>query len=334
MILVSVGRAVRLKNTGELGVINGVLDSETVSVYLNESGMSIAVAIEDLEKPGQSQEKPGTGAFLEEHIPTETNVAIQFSDAGEGINLVFHPRVSDEGRSMDLHLMNTEAFDCSFTIAYFKKSRIIYKKHGVLKALSSIFIETFERDNLSLNPSFEYELRRIIGDGTGESRTGTLKPKPKTFFKNQKKTLSFPQDIFVFKLSDVLPEKHVQSNKKEKLPVKQSEKKVVRQTSRVASPMEIASFSREIDIHIESLRNDHAQMDSYEIFNHQIQQVEQYISKAIRLGVDKVYIIHGKGSGRLKKAVHRILDDNPHVRSYNAGYLQKYGAGGATEVIF
>ena len=50
MILVSVGRAVRLKNTGELGVINGVLDSETVSVYLNESGMSIAVAIEDLEK--------------------------------------------------------------------------------------------------------------------------------------------------------------------------------------------------------------------------------------------------------------------------------------------
>ena len=93
VILVSVGRAVRLKNTGELGVINGVLDSETVSVYLNESGMSIAVAIEDLETPGQSQEKPGTGAFLEEHIPTETNVAIQFSDAGEGINLIFHPRL-------------------------------------------------------------------------------------------------------------------------------------------------------------------------------------------------------------------------------------------------
>ena len=334
MILVSVGRTVRLKNTGEIGVINDTLDSKTVSVYLNEAGMSITVAIDDLEDPNNRQVKQSTEEYLEEHIPTETNVDIQFSDAGEGINLIFHPRTVDEGRVMDLHLMNTEAFDCSFTLAYFKRGRIIYKKHGVLKALSSIFIETFEKDNLSLNPSFEFELRRIIGDGTGESRIGVLKPKPKTFFKKQKKVLSFAQGIFTFKLCDELPDKHVHSQAKEKLPVIEKEKQIKKQKVGVASPMEIASFSREIDIHIESLRDDHAQMNNYEIFTYQIQQVEKYLSKAIRLGIDKVYIIHGKGSGRLKKAVHNILDNNPHVKSFNADYHQKYGVGGATEVIF
>ena len=334
MILVSVGRTVRLKNTGEIGVINSTLDSKTVSVYLNESGVSIAVAIDDLEDPNNRQEKPLQEDYLEEHIPTETNVGIQFSDAGEGINLIFHPRAADEGRSMDLHLMNTEAFDCSFTLAYFKRGRIIYKKHGVLESLSSIFIETFDRDNLSLTPSFEYELRRIIGDGTGESRTGSLKPKPKTFFKKQKKVLSFEQSIFAFKLCDELPDKHVHSQVKEKLPLKGKEKQKSNTRVGVASPLEMASFSREIDIHIEALREDHAQMNNYEIFTYQLKQVELYLSKAIRLGVDRVFIIHGKGSGRLKNAVHTILDNNPHVHSYNAGYHQKYGVGGATEVIF
>ena len=193
--------------------------------------------------------KTVTGRLSGRAYSNRNQCGYSISDAGEGINLIFHPRAADEGRSMDLHLMNTEAFDCSFTLAYFKRGRIIYKKHGVLKSLSSIFIETLI-DNLSLTPSFEYELRRIIGDGTGESRTGTPKPKPKTFFKKQKKILSFEQGIFAFKLCDELPDKHVHSQAKEKLPLKEKENEVEHKVG-VASPLEMASFSRETDIHIE-----------------------------------------------------------------------------------
>jgi dsDNA-specific endonuclease/ATPase MutS2 len=98
--------------------------------------------------------------------------------------------------------------------------------------------------------------------------------------------------------------------------------------------MELAEFSTEIDIHIEALRSDYEQLEALEIFKIQLDAVELYIKKALRLGVDKVYIIHGKGTGRLKKAVHEILENNPHVKSYKAGYFQKYGVDGATEVIF
>ena len=41
-------------------------------------------------------------------------------------------------------------------------------------------------------------------------------------------------------------------------------------------------------------------MNNYEIFTYQLKQVELYLSKAIRLGVDRVFIIHGKGREGLR----------------------------------
>lgn len=334
MILVSVGRVVRLKNTGEIGTINGVIDSKTVSVYLHETDTAIPVDIDNLEDPNQTQEKKIAGDFLEEHIPSETNVPMQFPDGGEGINLFFLPRADETDRQMDVHLANTEGFECSFTLSFHKQGRIIYKKHGVIKALSSIFIELFEKDNLSLNAYFEYELRRVIGSGTSTSKFGQVKLKPKTFFNKGKNYLSFPRSGYSYTLEQTLADEHVQSKAKDKMDV--IEKPSLKPSNRVGtpSPMELAEFSTEIDIHIEALRADYEQMEAFEIFQVQLDAVDLYIKKALRLGVDKVYIIHGKGTGRLKKAVHEILENNPHVKSYNADYHQKYGVGGATEVIF
>ena len=59
--------------------------------------------------------------------------------------------------------------------------------------------------------------------------------------------------------------------------------------------------------------------------------VSEYIEECRRNGVTQLRIIHGKGTGTLKRIVHGVLDKNPHVRNFkDAG--PGGGEWGATEI--
>lgn len=60
-------------------------------------------------------------------------------------------------------------------------------------------------------------------------------------------------------------------------------------------------------------------------------EVDKYLDDAFLAGFKKVEIIHGKGTGALRKAVHGMLEDHPHVSSFRLG-RQKEGGSGATIV--
>lgn len=57
-----------------------------------------------------------------------------------------------------------------------------------------------------------------------------------------------------------------------------------------------------------------------------IAALEKYIDDAVMAGLDSVRIVHGKGSGQLRKAVHQYLKKNKSVASFD---LAEYGAGDA-----
>jgi DNA mismatch repair protein MutS2 len=59
--------------------------------------------------------------------------------------------------------------------------------------------------------------------------------------------------------------------------------------------------------------------------------VEKYIDDAMAAGVDRVRIIHGKGTGQMRKAVHEYLKSHPGVAAYRLGE-QEEGGSGATVV--
>jgi DNA-nicking Smr family endonuclease len=58
--------------------------------------------------------------------------------------------------------------------------------------------------------------------------------------------------------------------------------------------------------------------------------VPEYLRECRRRGIYHVRIIHGKGTGTLRRIVHSILEKHPHVISFKAA---QYGGGGwgATE---
>jgi DNA-nicking Smr family endonuclease len=60
--------------------------------------------------------------------------------------------------------------------------------------------------------------------------------------------------------------------------------------------------------------------------------VPEYLEECRRRGIRQVRIIHGKGTGALRRTVLSLLRNNPYVRSFKTADLGG-GGWGATEVI-
>jgi DNA mismatch repair protein MutS2 len=56
-----------------------------------------------------------------------------------------------------------------------------------------------------------------------------------------------------------------------------------------------------------------------------LDRLDQYLYDSFMAGLTSVRIIHGKGTGKLRQAVHESLARHPLVRSYRIG---GYGEGG------
>jgi len=55
-----------------------------------------------------------------------------------------------------------------------------------------------------------------------------------------------------------------------------------------------------------------------------LDRLDQYLYDAFMAGLSSVRIVHGKGTGKLRRAVHESLAKHPLVRSYRLG---DYGEG-------
>lgn len=55
--------------------------------------------------------------------------------------------------------------------------------------------------------------------------------------------------------------------------------------------------------------------------------LERYLDQAILAGFKTVYIIHGKGEGRLRQATHEFLRNHPHVQDFRLGRPEEGGLG-------
>ncbi len=93
-----------------------------------------------------------------------------------------------------------------------------------------------------------------------------------------------------------------------------------------------------IDLHIEELMDDHRTMSNTEIVACQMRHCRLFVENAMVKRWKKILIIHGKGEGVLRSAVHDYLDSIIKERGVCLEYLdgaQTLGAtGGSTEVKF
>jgi DNA mismatch repair protein MutS2 len=58
-----------------------------------------------------------------------------------------------------------------------------------------------------------------------------------------------------------------------------------------------------------------------------LQRLDQHLDAAMRAELLWIHIIHGKGTGALRRAVRQFLGDHPFISSYESGGAKEGGAG-------
>ncbi len=204
---------------------------------------------------------------------------------------------------------------------------------GTLPPHSHAVMGEIPFDQINDYPHFEMELERHTDKGHAETIECKVKPKPKHFIK-----LSILDDW------DKRPGRRypVWQESKEKAglenisvpsQVAYSGRKPSSKSRVIRDLSELAVFNRELDLHAKQLFDDPGSVTPEEIYRRQIKTFQGYMDKAKAMNIDRVFIIHGVGSGRLKNDIANKLEYDHAIASYSNEHHPKYGFG-ATEVVF
>jgi hypothetical protein len=342
-MLLSIGTRVKFRHTGEEGVVSAILADGMVEVYLEEDDMEIPAFPEDLlpATPRLVQLSKPEPAKAPEPPPPATQYAILKS---LGIQLAFVPENNPDGtvKQYEVFLINDTPSAVIHAWAFNLKDQPRDRGHGRLEPLSFQSLGFLLFDQLNDAPSYEIECWKITTQGTGPKLFRNLRIKPQQFFKNTRVAPLLNRQAQWYRIFETLDSSEAPQAKKEDL--RDYAKSHAPRSSRnedaygdwrdtLPGVREYAEFVNEIDLHIEKLTERHAKLSNAEILRIQMAHFDAFMSKAIRLGVASVFIIHGVGKGVLREAVAQRLKGYPDVRNFFNEYHPKYGWG-ATEVLF
>ncbi len=345
----AIGTKVKLVHTGDLAVVTHWLDGGMIQVRVLGSDMEIPVFPEDVTRveteapsvkakilPGKQEKKV--------EAPVRPPAALQYAILkSQGIQVAFEPMFRSDG-STDLylvHLINDTRYDVLYDYEFSITEGVLGSDNGKLSAVSVLKVGALRYDQLNDAPIFDVECRFITTQGPEAPLHKTLKIKPKSFFTKVKTAPLLNRKVHLFKLFDASPTDADQQSGGEDLATytKRHAKPAVRwaeSSDEVHTPHEVAQlaeFQPEIDLHIEKLVAEHTKLNNADILRIQLEYFEKYMDRAIQIGVDRVFIIHGVGAGRLRSSVATRLLQMPEVKTFKNEYHPRYGYG-ATEVIF
>jgi dsDNA-specific endonuclease/ATPase MutS2 len=239
-------------------------------------------------------------------------------------------------------LINDTKYDCLYTLALSLNGYVEEKFNGKILGETMVPVGELFYDELNDAPEVEIECWRITTLGTGNRLHKVVKVKAKQFFKSLKTAPILDKQVHLYRIFENLADSESPRYKK-----KTEDLKTYTKRSAATSPVKpgsnlqrlgheveaLANFTTEIDIHIEKLVDSSSGMKNADIVRIQMAAFDNYMSQAIRLGVDRVFIIHGMGEGKLKNMIASRLIQTPEVVSFKNEFHPRYGYG-ATEVIF
>ncbi len=349
-MIFAIGTRVRFIHTGYEGVITAMLGDDMLSVMLDD-GDEIPAFEDDLMRMedyrAQLLNKPPVKAKTikgkqEKQIPKPDRPEIQAQYSilkSLGIQLAFEAQHKVDGTtgSYNMFLINDTQYDALYTFSLLLGGMLKLKTNDKISAVSYVDLGNIPFDYLNELPVIEMEVWQVTTQGTGKKLQKTLKIKAQQFFKKTRTAplLNIPvHHYIIFDSFDKVEKKEED--------LKTYTQKNNRPSSRIGTNLkrfdnhsvsELANFNPEIDLHIENLSMRRKKMSNAEILRMQLSAFDTYLSKAIEVGVPRVFVIHGLGKGRLRDEIASRLIRHPDVETFKNEYHPRYGYG-ATEVIF
>ncbi len=347
-----IGAHVRLLHTGEEAIVSSYLDGGMINVRLMGDDMEIPVFIDDIvaaafytgsKTPATAKatgNKPAPPSAPAPAVPQRQYAILK----SMGIQLAFEPILREDGtiKRFDIFLINDTRLDVAFNFILYVADHPVIEQGAKLASLSYLRVGDLNYDDLNEHPYVLMDCWRITTEGLGTKMSRELKLKAKNFFAKQITAPLLDRPVYHFRVFEKIDyenegEEQSTANNDLKSYTQQNLKpKVTRNEVPVDEPHEVrqmAEFEAELDLHIEKLVKNAKKLSNAEIVTLQIRHFEEYLDKAVRLGVDRVFIIHGVGEGKLKNAIATRLIQHPYVKTFKNEYHHRYGYG-ATEVIF
>lgn len=343
-MLFAIGTKVKLKHTGEIGEITEMLGDGMLNVWIDSLDTEIPVFEEDLVRAEDYTNTNHKAKIIT--TPTPIKKVVQYEAPtietqytilkSQGLQLAFDPVEDANGFISKYHvfLINDTQNEFIFSLKVNNGSAI----HGKLTATSTYQLADLLFDQLNDSPVYAMEAWPITTEGTGAKQQKTLKIKAKQFFKKVKAAPLLNRPVHLYLLFDKTPVKSNQPQENLKDYTKKNTRPVrlqrpQNQRYKIHDVEEYANFSGEIDLHIEHLPSRKGKMNNAEKLQLQLEHFDRFMDKAIRLGVPRVFVIHGIGKGRLRDLIASRLIQMREVKTFKNEYHPRYGWG-ATEVIF
>ncbi len=350
-MLIAEGSRVKLIHTGDEGVVTKILGDGLVNILLDNEDMEIPAFEEDIisieaDRQAQSNKTPIKAKVLPgkqdktPQAPILPDPASQYNILKSlGIQLVFDPNYREDRStsSYDIYLINDTKYDVLYSFKLQLKYNTLPEKNAKLSAMTSQLVDTLSFDQLNDAPSIAIDLWQVTTAGTSKKRAKVIKVKPQQFFRKVKTAPILNRPVHWYSVvesfDDNQPTKQGEDlqtyTKRKARPVRKTKSSYTRSSNSLEA---FANFNLELDLHLEKITDTSQKRSNAEILRIQLYKFDQYLSEAIQLGVERVFIIHGMGKGRLKNEIASRLINNPDVTTFKNEFHPKYGFG-ATEVI-
>jgi len=307
------GEFVRFVNERREGYITRIIDEQTIAVT-DDDGFEIPVLASQVTRVhGKSEVTDSSQADSFKTASTNEFIA-------NGIYLA----LSDDkriGSVVHFYLLNDSSWQ--ILLSFKTESQNKYKGEfaGLIQPNSAVKIYTASLNEMDLWPKFHIQALLYSADKHEVQKPLIFSDKfrAKDFSGTKKNHKLLEHAAWMIQLD---------SNAAIIDPVKLKESfyKPAAEKAIVESP------GKEVDLHIEKLRDDHQFLSGSEILTIQLNHFKKCLDAAIVHKQGSIVFIHGAGNGTLRNEIHRVISKHPQVRTFMDAYKEKFGYG-ATEVV-
>ncbi len=306
------GEFVRFVEERREGYITRIIDDSTIAVT-DDDGFEIPVLASQVTRVhGQS----GGG----EPVPDNTTAKeIDFVSTGIYLAVAADKKA---GSVVHFNLVNSTSFQLLASLTTEKPNKFKGEFHGIIKPKSAAPLYSASLNELDQWPKFHLQLLLFTIESTELKKPIEFSEKfrAKDFSGSKKASEYLDQPAWMIQLDSqeplIDPEK-----------LKESFYKPAAEKQQVVNP------GKEVDLHIEKLRDDYQFLSNSEILDIQLVHFRKTMDAAIVHKLPSVVFIHGSGNGTLRNEIYKIISKHAQVKTFMDAHKERFGYG-ATEVYF
>ncbi|RPE08393.1 hypothetical protein EGT74_15195 [Chitinophaga lutea] len=334
----TVGDKILMLHSKEEGTVVDIINDKMVMVEVG--GTSFPVYLDQIDfpyfhrftqkkAPLPKQRTPG------EEIRRERPSGPQRPEKGMFLTMlpVFESDGYDEVVStLKFHLLNETNKIFGFHFEIWLNNTLFLELKQEIHPFQHTYLADLDFDQLNDNPRFEFTFTPKDGDLTlAATYQKTWKVKAKQLFQQLGELQQKQQATINYTLFDKYPLR-AETDAYGFSPVEKKKLSTLTSVQSVKNTTPVTA-KLEVDLHIDKLTSEWKGLSNLEMLAIQLNEFQHQLDLAITQRQDKLIVIHGIGTGKLRDEVHEILKTTPEVKFFVNQYHPFYGYG-ATEIYF